>query len=193
MDARTQRSTSRARVLCGLVVFCTLALAGLGARPALSQGLLSYGAQLSYCDDGDLGVGARMIVATADWVARTRLVASFDLYFPGGTEQNFPGVGTVEADPSFWEFNVNGHYVFDMGDAPLNLYAGTGLHLYDGSVEVSVADVEVRGFDPDGSGVGLNLLGGIEFPLQSSLTPFAEFKIEVGGAEQVVITGGIRF
>lgn len=193
MDSRTQRSTTRTRVLWGAAVFCAMVFIGVGARPALAQGLLSYGVQLSYCDDGDLGVGARMIVATSDWVAQSRVVASFDLYFPGGTERDFPGVGTVEADPSFWEFNLNGHYVFDMGEVPLNLYAGTGVHLYDGSIEVSVPDVDVRGFDPDGSGVGLNLLGGIEFPLQSSLTPFAEFKVEVGGAEQVVITGGVRF
>lgn len=164
-----------------------------GAAPVRAQGPLSFGVQASWCDDADFGLGARAIIATSDWVAQTRVVASFDYFFPGSTEQEFPGVGTVTAEPSFWEFNLNGHYVFTMVNAPFNLYAGTGLHLYDGSVEVTGADVDVRGFDPDGSGVGLNLLGGAEFPLESTLTPFAELKVELGGAEQVVLTGGMRF
>ena len=170
----------------------SLLLLSIGAERAAAQPL-SFGAHVNYCDDGDFGLGARVLLDTSEWFAQTRLVASFDLYFPGSTEQDFPGVGMVKADPSFWEVNLNGHYVFVMEGAPLQLYAGTGLHLYDGSVELSVPDAEVRGFDPDGTGVGLNLLGGIEFPLPSSLTPFAEIKAEIGGAEQVVLTGGVRF
>lgn len=51
-----------------------------------------------------------------------------------------------------------------------------------------------RGEVPDGEDteIGLNLPVGDKFVL-ASLTPFAELRVEAGGGEQVVLTGGLLF
>lgn len=166
----------------------------LGVAPrATAQVPISFGAQVSYADDADLGLGVHATFGTGVWFANTRVVAGFDFYFPGSTERDFDGIGTVKAEPSFWEINLDWHYLVGLANAPAHLYFGGGLHVYDGSVDLSVEGATASGFDPDGSGVGLNLLGGVEFDLQSPFTPFAQLKIEVGGAEQVVISAGLRF
>jgi hypothetical protein len=64
-------------------------------------------------------------------------------------------------------------------------YAGTGLNYAHASVSVP----ELAGMSVSNSEVGLNILGGAKFKL-GQVTPFGEFRVELGGGEEFVITGG---
>lgn len=144
---------------------------------------VSFGAQVDWADDFDLGIGARAVLGTSEIVENSRAVASFDFYFPDD--------GGSQVDLTFWELNFNGLYDFDLETAPVDFYAGAGLHFAHVSFDIdlgalgsnSVSDTEV----------GLNVLGGILFSTSSSLAPFVELKIELGGAEQFILTGGLTF
>lgn len=158
------------------------------AAPAAAQ--VQFGAQLNFADDFDFGVGARALFDTGEIVESTRVAASFDFYFPDD--------GSGQVDTSFWEINANAHYFFPIENSPVNVYAGAGLHFYKFSADID--DVVVPGFgtisggSADDDGAGLNILGGVEFPLEgASVTPFAELKFEISGAEQFVLTGGVTF
>lgn len=158
------------------LVSCLITLFAF-AVPASADTPVAFGAQLNIANDFDFGVGGRATFGTESIVERTRAVASFDFYFPDGPVD-------------FWELNFNGHYLFDLPDFPAQLYAGTGLHLGHASVDVNTGFGTVSGSSSD---VGLNLLGGVEFNIDAPVQPFAELKIELGGAEQFIITGGLMF
>ena len=67
------------------------------------------------------------------------------------------------------------------------LYVGAGAHY--GSISF---DCDVCGnVDMSDSEIGLNLLGGWNF--SGSKGPFVQAKFELGGFEQLVLTGGFRF
>jgi hypothetical protein len=71
----------------------------------------------------------------------------------------------------------------------MGLYVGAGLNYANYDVDCEICDA----FDVDtgGSDIGLNLLGGWNF--SGSKGPFVQAKIVLGGGEQFVVTGGIRF
>lgn len=166
-------------------IFClTVALVFVTAGTALAQTPISFGAQLNYADDFDLGIGGRVVMDTGTIVESTRAMASFDFYFPDSAE----GV-----DTGFWEININGHYLIPLENSPVGVYAGAGLHIYNVSVEFDSDVPFFGGAGADDSGAGLNLLGGVDFEVGPAVTPFAELKIELGGAEQFILTGGVRF
>lgn len=166
--------------------FATVLLCALLALAVPASAQFTPGAQLSYADDFDFGVGLRAMFGTGEVIPDTRIATSFDLFFPDD--------GGNLVDLSFWEININGHYFFPIENDAIRVYAGPGLHIYNLSADsefFTVDGVTLRSVDDDG--LGLNLLGGIEFPTQSAVTPFAELKIELGGAEQFILAGGITF
>ena len=156
------------------------------ATAASAQSPVSFGGQLNYADDFDLGIGARAMIGTGEFVENTRAMASFDFYFPDDAG---------DVDVSFWEINVNGHYMIPIENSPVGVYAGGGLHIYNASVDFDESEFGpfAGSVDNDDSGLGLNILGGVEFDAGPSVTPFAELKIELGGAEQFILTGGVWF
>jgi opacity protein-like surface antigen len=160
-----------------------VALVAIGADSAWAETPVSFGGQINWADDYDLGIGVRAVIGTADLVENSHAVASFDFYFPGDAGS--------QADLSFWEINFNGLYDFQLEGKSIAPYAGAGLHIAHVSFDFD--------YGPLGSGsvsdsdVGLNILGGAQFPIEASVTPFAELKIELGGAEQFVLTGGVTF
>ena len=175
----------RSRSLLGVLLCASVAVATAQTEDATTpeSNSLSYGAQVNVADDFDLGIGGRVLFGTEQFFESTRVAVSFDLYFPeDGTS----------VDVSFWEINVNGHYLIPLEGSPFDLYSGAGLHYYRLSFDY---DRPPGFFDPsfDDSGVGLNLLGGAEFDANGNFTPFAEVKFELGGAEQYMVTGGVRF
>jgi len=101
--------------------------------------------------------------------------ASFDYFFPDEPS----GV-----DVTYWEANLNALYTIPMDT--VQPYAGAGLNY-------AYAKAEAGGFSADDSQVGLNLLGGAKFDIGMAFTPFAEFKLEISGGEQWVISGGVLF
>lgn len=145
------------------------------AVPATAVGQVSFGPQLSFGDDTDLGIGGR-VVANVESLQHWDFVGTFDVWFPDDR-------GTT--DVSAWEANGNLAYNFVVEDSSLNPYAGAGLSIFHFSIEDD-------GFDDDDTQLGLNFFGGLKFPGQS-MTPFVEIRGVLEGAEQVVITGGILF
>lgn len=158
--------TIAGHVASAVLVFL-LALAA-AADPAPAQ--VHVGPQLSYGENSDLGIGVRAAVydlGDSEELANWEGVGSFDYFFPGG------GV-------DYLEVNLNGLYNFSLGtDTPLHPYLGAGMN---------VARTSVDG-GPSSSDLGLNLLGGWKYEAET-FTPFAEVRIEVGGGEQFVVTGG---
>ncbi len=97
------------------------------------------------------------------------------------------------ADDPFTVFaiDVNALYPFEVEDQPFRPYVGAGL----GFTRLSIDDDAFGGFGFGGSSteVGINLLGGAEFPLDS-FTPFAQAQFNLGSdIDRFGITGGVLF
>jgi len=150
-------------VACGIMAVTAVGTADLQAqRPDIR-----FGPQLSLAEDADVGIGGRLEIGLPR--APVSIWGSFDLFFPDGP-----------AD--YWEFNANASYDFHLPTTPTVVpYAGGGLNI--AHISVGPAD------DTD---AGLNLLGGVRFPLPSVM-PFFELRIELGGGEMFVATGGVLF
>lgn len=130
----------------------------------------SFGAQLDWGSDTDVGIGAR-VVFPLRFAPGTPLdgIASFDYYFPSAG--------------NFWELNGNVVYRFRVPRSSLAPYAGGGLNIGHASAG-GVSDTKP----------GLNLLAGTTFKLTgSTLLPFAELRGVIGDFDQVVLSGGVRF
>jgi len=160
-----------------LAILCFAAL-GVQAQEARAQ--VRFGAQASVADDVDLGLGARVLFSLKQFSERLEGIASFDWFFPDS------GAGV---DWTYFELNGNVVYSIPLSNtSALRPYAGGGLNIARSSVEVNVpgrpsaSDTEI----------GLNLLGGSKFG-SGRITPFAELRLELGGREQFVISGGILF
>ena len=105
-----------------------------------------------------------------------RLAADLIFFFPG--EDGF-GV-----DVNVWEFNANGHYIFNEADAFL-AYALAGISL-------ATVSVDIAGFgEASDSELGLNAGAGIEYSI-GGVKLYAEGKIVLGGFDQLVLSGGVR-
>ena len=130
------------------------------------SGQVYGGAQLDWGSETELGVGGRVLASLEN--ANLEIVGSFDLYFPDGPVD-------------FWEINGNLFYHFHLSGSPSLLpYVGGGLniaHFSNGS---------------DHTELGLNLGGGIRFPMRS-VTPFIEGRAVLSDADQAVLTFGLIF
>lgn len=147
------------------------------AVPATAVGQVTFGPQLSFGGDTDLGIGGR-VLANVESMEHWDFIGTFDVWFPDDSGDN---------DVSAWEANGNLAYNFVVEDTSLNPYAGAGLSIFHVSVD---NDGIGDGFDD--TDLGLNLFGGLKFPGQS-VTPFVEVRAVLEAADQVVVTGGILF
>lgn len=139
----------------------------------------TFGLQASWGDDVDFGLGGR---AAFDLVPASslELIGSFDYFFPDEP---------AGMDIDYWELNGNLAYAFNVAGAPgFAPYVGAGLNVAHGSASFE-ADPDLSSSDTE---AGLNLLGGARFG-RSSVKPYAELRFELGGGEQVVLTGGLLF
>lgn len=150
----------------------------VAAIPGTAFGQVSLGPELSFGGDTDLGVGGR-VLANVSALDHWDFVGTFDVWFPDDGPNN---------DISAWEANGSLAYNFLIEDTSVFPYAGAGLNVF----HVSVDNPDLVGGGRDDTDLGLNLFGGIKFPA-SSVTPFAEVRAVLEGADQVVITGGILF
>lgn len=164
------------------LVALTLLAAGAGSVSAQR-----FGVQANWSDDFDFGVGGRVemplpnLLTSEGALANTYLIGSFDYFFPD-CDNALTGF-----DCSYWELNAG--LAIPLASASLDPYVGAGLNLarvsfdYDGNVprvDVDASETEV----------GLNLLGGLRFPL-GSVSAFGEGRFELGGGEQLVLTFGV--
>lgn len=125
--------------------------------------------QVSLADDMDFGLGGRALVNLSD-MEGFEIAGSFDYFFPDG-------------DVDYWELNGNLHYNIKVSESEVFFpYLGAGLN-YANISSGTVSD----------SDVGLNLVGGSKFQVAERFIPYAELRIEAGGGEQIVVTGGLLF
>ena len=104
----------------------------------------------------DFGIGARGTFGLPTTIP-LEIIGSVDYFFP----ESVPG-----ASVTYWEANANIVYMFQIPASPIAPYAGGGLNLAYGSV-----DLGIPGVDASSTLVGLNILGGAKFN-RGPVTPF---------------------
>ena len=160
------------------------------AAPAQAQ--IAFGPQVSWGSDSDLGVGARVEVPVGGMITGDSESVLAALKFIGSGDYFFVDCGDSEnVDCSWIELNANAAVPLPLeGFSP---YVGGGLNFTMVSVEFD-DEVCPAGADCDSSNseVGLNVLGGLSFPL-GGMNAFAEGRFELGGGEQFVLSAGILF
>lgn len=141
---------------------------------ARSQGV-AFGPQLSYGTDSDFGVGGRAVLGLSQFYESLEGILSGDYFF----------VDCGGADCSWIELNANATIPIEISPT-LRPYVGGGLNVARFSV-----DLDEFGSSSN-TEFGLNVLGGLRFG-GTSFIPFAEARLELGGGEQFVLTGGVLF
>jgi len=169
-------------VLAGAALVAGLTLVTPGTALAQTNFVL----QANYADDVDFGFGAGLGFGLGSLTAKQgiRGEATFDYYFPS----NGSSFGSFSADWKYWE--INGNLLMDIKSVT-GLYIGAGVNYANSSFDFEGCGAVCNAFDGSASDVGLNVLGGYSFGGRKS--PFVQAKLELGGGEQFVVTGGIRF
>jgi opacity protein-like surface antigen len=144
---------------------------------------MTFGPELSLGSDTDLGLGARLVFGLRSLFRRTPIdgQVGFAYFFPGGAA----GVNVT-----YWEINGNVAYRIPNVKGTLAPYVGGGLNIAHISSEATFFGQTTSASDTK---AGLNLVGGTTFRVKSTMIPFAEVRGTVGGGEQLVISGGLRF
>jgi hypothetical protein len=139
---------------------------------------VSFGIQADFGTETDFGIGARAVFGLRSLFPTTPLDAhvSFDYFFPDAP---------AGVDVTYWEINGNIAYRIPTTNAGFRPYAGGGLSFARASATVN----NVTASDTD---IGLNLVGGATLG-RSNTKPFVEARVTLGGGDQFVITGGVRF
>ena len=155
------------------VLVACLGLAGT----SLAAQSVRFAPQVDFATNNlNFGVGGRLDLGLAKtFGAPIDGVGSFDYFF---------GTGGVH----IWEINGDIFYNFTIPKSNIAPYAGGGLNFAHYSVNC--------GGIPGCSAteVGLNLGGGAKFKLpHSTMTPFAEARIELRTGSAFVLTGGLYF
>lgn len=163
-----------------------LCLAALVLSPGALSAQIDVGGHLSWADDADFGVGARGAVVIPLKAASLLATGSFDWFFPS----------TDIVDFNYYEFNTNLAYMIPLQNSPVEPYVGGGLNLaiisMDEITETILGQTIVVG-GGTATELGLNLVGGAMFNVAPRISPYGELRVEIGGGEQFVFTGGVAF
>jgi hypothetical protein len=143
-----------------------------------------FGPQISFGTDSDFGLGGRVefnlssVVGGTGTFSRLFGIGSFDYFFLDCDS------ALTDFDCSWWEINING--AIPLTSAAVDAYVGGGLNFARIAIDT--------GLGPEGSDseVGLNVLGGLRFPL-GSLSAFGEARLSLAGGDQLVLTFGTLF
>ncbi len=144
--------------------------------PGVLQAQVNIGGQLSLAKEMDFGIGARTTIDLSIPSFPLEVIASFDYFFP----EDRPAGNDV----TYWELNGNVAHEFPVRSPVVKPYVGAGLslaHTSNSSVGMAATNE-----------LALNILGGAKFTM-GNLNPFGELRIELGGADQFVLTGGVMF
>jgi len=162
-------------------LFLATILIGICTTTSFSQtetkigGLLAYGTEIK-----NIGIGAN---AEFPIIEKLTISPSFIYYLP--KEE-----GPIKIN--WFEINANANYYF-LDEDTIDVYGIAGLNY----TSVKVKADNDTGFGGDFSvsdgRVGLNLGGGANFNIGSSITPFAELKYVLIDEGQLVIAGGVKF
>jgi hypothetical protein len=161
-------------------LFIAVALVVVGASTAQAQ---RFGAQVSWGDDSDIGVGVRgewdfaNKLTTTGAFSRAFIIGQFDYYFidcPSG------------ASCTYLEINPSLAVPFQMTGSTVKPYAGAGLR-------IGYSSVSAGGNSASESDLGLNLLGGLKFGL-GGMDAFTEARLGLGGdVQQLALSFGFMF
>lgn len=136
-------------------------------------GMLAYGTEI---ENPGIGVNAEFGI-----LEKLSVSPSFIYYLP----KDLGGISI-----NWWELNGNANYYFLKGN--IDVYGLAGLNYTNVSM-----DYPDNPFLPDGSvsdgRFGLNIGGGANFDIGSSILPFAELKYVVIDGGQLVIAAGVKF
>lgn len=161
-------------------LLAAVALLALGATAADAQ---RFGAQISWGDKSDLGVGVRgewdfsNKMTTQGAFSRAFIIGQFDYYFIECASG---------ASCTYLEINPSLAVPFTMTGSSLKPYAGAGLRIGYNSVSAG-------GFSDSNTDLGLNLLGGLKFGL-GGMDAFSEARLGLGGdVEQFALSFGLLF
>ncbi len=144
--------------------------------PGVLQAQVNVGGQLSLAEDTDFGIGARTTVGLSVPSFPLEVIGSFDYFFPGDR----PAGNNI----TYWELNGSVAHEFPVSSPVVKPYVGAGLSLAHTSNSFVGMD--------SNTDVALNILGGAKFAV-GNVNPFGELRIQLGGAEQFVLTGGVMF
>jgi hypothetical protein len=151
----------------------TVVLMGMLGMPGVVDAQTVIGAAAAYHDDFEaIGIGGYASIPMPQIHENIAINPSLIYYFP---------------DDPFKAFEINGDVVYRFpvsADSPVIPFAMAGLNIWRTSVD---------GIDNSGStDVGINLGGGIVFPLES-VRPAVGAKFEIQDVTSFVIFGGIGF
>ncbi len=159
-----------------------VAVLALSASVTEARAQVRVGGQLSFAEDHDLGIGPRIVLTPAPLLG-LRLIGTFDYFFADNVR-----IQGNEADEDYWELNGNLVWGFQIVNAPgFEPYIGAGVNFAHRSRQFISGGTQA---DDSKDLVGLNIVGGAEFPL-APVTPFVEVRIEIEGGEQFIISGGL--
>lgn len=140
-----------------------------------------FGIQVDFGTDTDVGIGARgefdllNVFTNRGAFSRAFIVASFDYFF---IDCN---------DCTYWEINPMLAVPIRITNPNITPYLGGGLNIGHFSQDVGAPFGNVSDTD-----VGLNLLGGLRFPL-GGVSAYTDARIVVGNNDQLVLTFGLLF
>jgi outer membrane protein X len=172
----------RVFILTALIAVVLMAVTPQYLSAQTTKGAMRIGAQLGYGTEIEsLGIGARFDYAITEQI----LLAPDLMYFFGKSESNF--------DLSWFDINLNGNYLFDIGNAEITPYALAGLNFGILSVDYDYpSGIPGTPGDTSSTEIGLNIGGGADF-LVGTLTLFGEIRYVLGDADQLVIAAGAKF
>jgi hypothetical protein len=147
-------------------------VAGVGSAEA--QGV-RFAPEVSVGEDSDLGIGGRINADMSSTFGSPGffITGAFDYFFPGN-------------NVNYWELNGNLGWLVPGVRGNVRPYIGAGLNYAHVSFDNCTGNC-------GNSDVGVNLMGGINLQTRTRIMPFIEAKIELGGGEQFVLTGGVYF
>ncbi len=116
------------------------------ATVTTAEAQMQYGAQLSFGDDIDLGVGGRVGLSLDKYMEKLDGAVSFDFFFPGESQ-------------SFWTINANAHYPIPLEGGSLMPYAGAGLGIAHYTIDFDSPFID----NYNETKFNLNLIAGTKF------------------------------
>ena len=161
------------------LAFAVMAVIGV-TDPAAAGAQVSLGVHGIYDVDAEAyGFGPRVDVDIDD-PGKLSFVASLDHFRPD--------------EGGLWGLNANLRYSVLGPDSPVSPYLGAGYSYRNESEEEEFRDLPGGGgiwISPEKSMNGLNVLGGLEYRVSESLTPFTQVRYTTSGQGSLMLTGGI--
>ena len=139
-----------------------------------------FGVNGSWGSDSDIGAGGRVEVDLTNKLSKSGPLSK--AYFIGQVDFFFDACSPLDCTI----LDINPGIAIPVGDSKMNTYVGAGLN-------VARVSIDLGSFgSSSNTDTGLNVLGGIRFPL-GGMSGYAEGRFNLGGGEQFAIVVGVMF